>query len=1425
MSTQFFKRSVLARVVSFAIIFSFIFTGMPLLAYSPDIAAVDNLRPSAAKNKGTTASDIARDLKGDLNEKLVVMFSEIGKNNVSVAGGKGANLGELLQFVKEVSVPNGIAVTTRAYREHIKNGLVDIEGGKKITLQEFIDERLQRVENAEGGYENSMELSFAAQDIRNAIEKSEMPAEVRKEIEAAYNELCPNAEPVAVRSSATAEDTADASFAGQQDTYLNMIGVEQVVGAVRRNWASLFTDRAIYYRHQNNFDHGRTYLSAVIQRMVYSKVAGTAFTVEVGTGFPVYKIDGSYGLGEAVVSGTATPDTWILDKKFRLLRKDFGSKLQKFVPLKKSGVTAKEGIEKVDTSYEERHQFCLTDAQVKMVAKACEAIEKHYGIYMDIEWAFDDTGKLWILQARPETVWSKWEADNHDIVKMENTVIADDVASKARVLLSGVVGARAAAGKAVIIDSSKEGPDLARELEKVQKDDIMIATMTTPDMVPAMKRAGAIITDDGGPTCHAAIVARELKVPCIVGTRFATTNIKEGDLITVDANKGRVYDTALPVVAISDNVHIPSLPVTKTRVGVIVASPFLAMSVYGLSRFPSHYGSSLVRKEFVDTTEIKIHPLAGMVYDKYKEGSLKDAAEKKWVEEKIINDKELKLGETIENTINGYNSYREFYIDKLANAVALIAAAQTGGQRVKFRTTDFKTNEYRDQAGGILFEPHENNPMMGNRGIYRMLSLEYTGAFEMELEAIAKAREIQPNIDVMFPVVRTVEEMEEAAALMAKHGLFKGDNPCQLGIMVEVAANVILADEFFSKLAELAKKYNTKAFMSIGSNDLTQFTLAIGRDNDKMRIFANEANPAVKRAIEIVIKTAKKYGITTGLCGQRPSNDPAFAGFLVECGIDSIGVVPEVYKNVVMVVAEQEKELAQKGVNPEVRDFTMPAKLSMGTPQRVAAVEVDAADVIKSTNIHPRILMDYDAGEIKDPDLRKEVEDKIGEKNTAKDYVINKVALLLTELANKTPDDVPIIYSTDDSQKYLYVTLLGGNDFEPFDENPQIGFNGLARVVDPDYQEFSLWQFEGVKKAREITKRDNIGIKLDLVRTLDEVSKVKDLLGRIGLVPGKDGFKIGMELDILSNTLILDYYINSGISFLTENKDRYLSYVFAEDYESDYIQIPAERKEQGWVNSQKVWTNIAEAKGVPMVSFEGEVLTMPGPVLVKEEGTQATEELSARSGAVSRTPALQADLSPQDGIAYMATSVGIENFVYTLKHSRMGKGQSRSIIIGANAIMENAGTMTTLAMFSGTAKIIAYADNKATAERLEDMGVREVVDSIVVKGAGEQGLVDFVVGYGKEGATALITAPQDREGYNLKGLRDYDVVLVNLKSPKAEEGKINSMPMAVARAFAGLLRNDNKVADDLKAMSQTHNTHGRLSADEFKSVNEIDFLT
>jgi len=1439
MTTQFFKRSFLTRVIAFIIIANFILTSGSI----GSVLASDSLRrPAATESTASTPQEIADTLRGNLGERIIVRFSEVGKDDVPIAGGKGANLGEL-QKVKAVSVPPGVAVTTKAFKLHIDKGIVDIAGIEKgTTLREFINYRLNNL-----NYNDSTALAHAGEDIREAIKSALMPKEVEMEIRKWYQQLCDESGikdlPVAIRSSATAEDLPDASFAGQQDTYLNIRGIDAVLDAVKRNWASLFTDRAIFYRQEQNIDHATAYISVIIQRMVESYIAGTAFSVQTDTGFPTIAIDGAWGLGEGIVSGAANPDSLVVHKdrngRLRVYRRTFGKKLQKVAYRQEQNISAKEGTKLVDTSYDERHSFALTDERALAVAKAVEAIHNHYGRYMDIEWGFDEAGKLWILQARSETPWNKWEKENPDTVKIENTVVPDEIAEKAKTLVSGVAGSRAASGVTVTLDAKKEGIELGRELDRVKKGNILVTTMTKPDMVPAMKRAGAIVTDEGGPTCHAAIVARELEIPCIVGTGKATKVLKEGNEITVEANKGKGFDGELKIVELKDNVHIPDLPVTKTKIGIIVASPFLAMKMWGFSKFASHYGVGLLRKEFADTTEILIHPLAGLAYDMYNDPNFKDEKQRQWIKENIIDNKELMAA--IQDTINGYPNFTEFFKDKLANTIALIAATQTGGQKVILRTTDFKTNEYRNQIGGSLFEPEEKNPMMGYRGINRMLSGAYKRAFELEIEAIKKARELQKNIVVMFPVVRTPEELKEAVDLFAQHGLVRGQDGFQIYMMVEVPANVFQAEEFYQHVDG----------MSIGSNDLTQFILGLGRDNEKMKQFFNEANPAVKKGLEIVIKTAKRMRITSGFCGQRPSNDPNFAALLVKDGIDSISVVPEVEKNVVNVVAKQEKELEGQEFDPNIAGWEVPKK--DGNPQRIVSTQIEASSIIKNIGVHPRILivedkhlgdflLSYDSGEVKDAVLKKDISNQLAGR-TAKEFVIDRVYEEMMQKVRTTPEDQAIIYTTDDLDKTAYESLLGGKIYEPFDENPQLGFCGLARVVDLEYQEFFRWQLEAIKKARQDSGRKNIGIRLNLARILPEVSTALNMMKEVGLIPGQDGFMVGMEVAGPSNVLLINEFIGLGLNFLTENNERFLYYDMGIDPGSQYVQYSDKEKENALRIPRRIWTTAAEKNNIPLVQFEGEALPQPTEIMPPQVPTPGVglpgvgpgiKELGPEVVRVSTTETVGAkDVLPQmkirtaDSTVYQATNQGFDSFVNSLKDVN-----KVAAVIGANTIFEDAGIIDTLRKIKEAkvdVKIAVWAKNQAAVDALKVMGVGEVADITL------GGLNNVLNKLKQDGIPperiALFNSHLDRQdikkefGVDVDDtgldrlLEDKGLHVTNVNTPNAKEASINAMPLVIARGLAGILAYDDYIKQKFEELSQ--NYKGQMSEEDLARVNNL----
>lgn len=1382
MTTGLFKKNLFTRTIIFIIAVSFMLASMPVRLYA-EIFTSDTLRASATS--GTPIQDaIKNDLqetsaKKDLSGRIIVSFSEIGKDDVAVVGGKCANLGEMLH-IPGISVPDGIALTTKAYEIHIDKGIVDI-GGQKMTLREYINKRLEGLD-----YNDTVELGKASRDIRSAMEKAKMPEEIERAIVVWYHKLGDNVF-VAVRSSATAEDLPDASFAGQQETYLFKRGDQEVLDAVRYCWSSLFTPRAIFYRHENNIDHSVAYLSVAIQMMVDSATSGVGFGVDVNYGMPRITINAVNKLGEGAVSGTVTPDVHdyvydVITEEPKFYKKTMGSKLKKSVYKENRSPTDREATEYVSTTEEERGRYALTDEQGLMVAKAVKAINEYYKRYMDVEWAFDAQGKLWITQARSETIWNEQEKKYPDTVVNIVSEVKEALIKIAKVLVKGRTGApRAATGKVVVVIEPEEGTaeekamGLAEALNQVEKGDILVTKMTTPDMVPAMKRAAAVVTDEGGPNCHAAIVARELRIPCVVGTGNATQILKNGMVVTVDARRAAVYDGALEIVKSIKTVDITKLPITKTLIGIINSAPDLAMEIWQFSKYLAYYGYGLFRKEFVDTTEILVHPLAGLDYDKYNDPNFKDEAQRKRIKENVIDKYGARIKKIIEDA--GYSSYAEFYKDTLAAALIKVASAQTKGQRIKYRTTDFKTNEYSLQVGALPYEPQERNPMMGYRGIYRMLNSDYRDAFELEIEAVKKARRVQTNIDVMFPVVRTPEELKEAVEFLAKHGLVRGKD-FKIFMMAEIPANIFQAAEFYQYVDG----------MSIGSNDLTQFTLGIGRDNNKMAPFAQETDPAVKKGLEIVIKTAKKMGVFSGLCGQRPSNDPDFAAFLVQAGIDSISATPDVFDQVVNVVAQEEKKLEGKPLDLNIAGWEIPSEI--GNPQRIVAAEAMASEIIKKMGIHPL------AG--------------IGKES----YVVDEFYQELMAKIRSTPADKPVIYSTDDLDKTVYEKLRDGQKFEDFDENPQLGFCGLARVVDPAYQEFFRWQLLAVKKAINDSGRKNIGIKLNLVRTLDEVNKALAIMKQEGLIPGQDGFMVGMEIDFPSNVLLINEFIGLGINFLSENNERFLSYDMGTDPGSQYVQYSEGAKEIALRIPHKIWTNAAEKSGIPIVRFEGEAGITPSQLPAASEAVKLKETIQA------------ADLT-----VYNSSPAGFDNVINALKAAKDTKGAA---VIGANVIFENAGTITVIRKIkeSGTDFAVAvWAEDQATVDKLKVMGVDEqVADIITAKGfkdvlsiLEQRGIAaDRVILFNSNLDLANIKEEFNVTDTALKSLFEgRGLKVTNIETPKAQEGNINAMPLIVARGVAAVLQHEKPIVEKFEDLSQNYGANGKISQEDLAKLNDL----
>ncbi|MBW2969912.1 phosphoenolpyruvate synthase [Candidatus Woesearchaeota archaeon] len=800
----------------------------------------------------------------DKSKAFVLWFDEITIEDIPLVGGKNASLGEMYQTLvkKGVRIPNGFAVTAYAYRYVLeKSGA------------------LEKLRSALRGLnvKNVRALAAAGRKARDIIMHCEFPPELESEILHAYQKLSKeyrdNNTDVAVRSSATAEDLPEASFAGQQESFLNVRGHHELIDCCKRCFASLFTNRAIAYRTEHGFDHFKVYLSIGVQKMVRSDLAcaGVIFTLDTETGFPnVVFVTGSYGLGESVVQGAVNPDEFYVFKptlkdKFKpLIDKRLGEKATKIV-------YTEEGtrpIKKVDTPIDERSKFCLNDDEVLTLAKWAMIIEDHYTkkknrwCPMDIEWAKDGrSNQLFIVQARPETVQSQ---------KNRNIVEEYKMLQKGSVLAVGKsVGNKIAQGRAHVIKDVKEIFDF-------KPGEVLITEMTDPDWVPIMRIASAIVTNRGGRTSHAAIVSRELGLPCIVGTNDGTHKVKTGQKVTVSCAEGEhgvVYDGFLKFKV--DKVDIQKMPRTKTKVMINIGNPDEA---FELSFLPND-GVGLAREEFIVNEYIKIHPMALIDFKK-----VEDAETKKKIEELTA----------------GYKDKKQFFVDKLAMGVGMLAAAFYP-KDVILRFSDFKTNEYVNLIGGKYFEPHEENPMIGWRGASRYYKPGYKDGFALECKAIKKVREEfgLTNLKVMVPVCRTPEEGRKVLKVMKENGLQRGKNGLQVYVMCEIPSNVVLADEF----CDIFDGF------SIGSNDLTQMTLGVDRDSELVADIYDERNEAVERLVQHVIGVAKQRKRKIGICGDAPSTYPEFAEFLVDCGIDSISLSPDAVVGTTLVIANHEKKL------------------------------------------------------------------------------------------------------------------------------------------------------------------------------------------------------------------------------------------------------------------------------------------------------------------------------------------------------------------------------------------------------------------------------------------------------------------------------------------------------------------------------------
>lgn len=770
----------------------------------------------------------------------VLWFDELRRADVGLVGGKSSSLGELTSSV-DVPVPYGYATTANAYRYFME----------KTGQNKKIHKMLQELQDVE----DSVELHEVCTKIRESICSATMPEDLAEQIGKAYEELAEKVGEknpfVAVRSSATAEDLPDASFAGQQDTYLNVTGRDMVIRKVKECYASTFTDRAVYYRAKKNFDHENVALSAAVQMMADAKAAGVMFTVNLATGADdSIMIEGSWGLGEYIVQGTVTPDNFVVDK-------DSLTITSRRINEKSIELIRKEGgdVEERKVEPERAKAQVISDEQIAQLADYAKRIEKHYGCYMDMEWAVDHKDRLWILQARPETVWSK---KNKEKKSEEETVMTTDH----NVLVKGLPASPGmAAGKCHVITDPKD-------IDTFKEGEVLVTTMTSPDWVPAMKKAVAIVTDAGGMTCHASIVSRELGIPCVVGTKSrsveATGVLKTGQDITIDARNGIIYDgivadlvkkgTPATQAAGTTAVAAEYFPPTGTRVLMNLGDPDLADKYASL---PCD-GIGLMREEFIWTTFIHEHPLY--------------------------------LIET---------GRPEKVVGMLAEGISKVCRA-LAPRPVVLRFSDFKSGEYRNLKGGDKYEPEEPADLLGWRGASRYYDPKYTDAFRLELKAVRKVREEYglKNLNCMIPFCRTVDEAEKVTAIMREEGLERGPD-FKLLLMAEIPANILLADRF-NKFVD---------GYSIGSNDLTMLILGCDRNNDTVASLFDERNLAIKRAIRHLIKVAHRDGKTVSICGQAPSVYPDFTEFLVKSGIDYVSVNPDMVKSTRLNVARIEQRL------------------------------------------------------------------------------------------------------------------------------------------------------------------------------------------------------------------------------------------------------------------------------------------------------------------------------------------------------------------------------------------------------------------------------------------------------------------------------------------------------------------------------------
>lgn len=797
-------------------------------------------------------------------KKYILWFNKTGIKDVPLVGGKNASLGEMYSKLTQygVMVPNGFSVTALAYDYFIQ----------KTGVREQIKKILRGLDTS-----NIKNLQERGKAVREAILAAEFPEDLKAQIISGYQELSKmygsKAVDVAVRSSATAEDLPDASFAGQQETYLNIEGQKELLDACRRCMASLFTDRAISYRHDKHFSHFKVSLSITVQKMVRSDLAtsGVMFSIDTESGFrDAVLINATYGLGEYIVQGMVNPDEYYVFKPKLLagyngiISKKLGSKNKKMIYNTQSSGSGKN-TKNMPVERRDQNRFALTDREINQLARWAIIIEKHYQKPMDMEWAKDGkTNKLYIVQARPETVRSQDDA---------NTLIEYRLVGSGHLLTSGAaVGNRIGQGKVRVIKD-------VRGIGSFQQGEVLVTEMTDPDWEPIMKKAAAIVTDAGGRTCHAAIISRELGIPCIVGTKDATRKIKNGQSVTVscsEGEQGKVYQGILKFEIKQTNLKNFKQP--RTKIMMNIGNPETAMQ----ESFLPNQGVGLAREEFIISSYIKVHPMALLQFQKVKDEPTR----------RVITDMTA-----------AYASKSRFFVEKLSEGIARIAASFYP-KDVIVRLSDFKSNEYANLIGGKYFEPVESNPMIGWRGASRYYDPKYLAAFRLECQALVRVRKEMglDNVKIMIPFCRAIDEGKKVLKILAEHGLKRGKDGLEVYVMCEIPANVILADQF----ADIFDGF------SIGSNDLTQLTLGVDRDSELVAHIYDERNQAVKSLISQVIQKAKAKHCKVGICGQAPSDFPDFAQFLVREKIDSISLNPDTVIKTMIAIKQVEKKKSRR---------------------------------------------------------------------------------------------------------------------------------------------------------------------------------------------------------------------------------------------------------------------------------------------------------------------------------------------------------------------------------------------------------------------------------------------------------------------------------------------------------------------------------